>query len=44
MTPPAASPRTRPTPELRAYLDYLSRAYPPEERRGAAKGREPQVA
>ena len=33
-----------PSPELRAYLDYLSDAYPPEERRGAGKAREAQVA
>ena len=33
-----------PSPELRAYLDYLSGVYPPEERRGAGKMREPQVA
>jgi hypothetical protein len=33
-----------PSPELRAYLDYLSGVYPPEERCGAGKAREPQVA
>jgi hypothetical protein len=33
-----------PSPELRAYLDYLGSVYPPEERCGAAKAREPQVA
>jgi hypothetical protein len=32
------------SPELRAYLDYLSSVYPPEERCDAGKAREAQVA
>ena len=42
LTPLNATPES--SPELRAYLDYLSRVYPPEERCDARKAREAQVA
>ena len=32
------------SPELRAYLDYLSSVYPAEERSGVRRAREAQVA
>lgn len=42
LTPLNETPES--SPELRAYLDYLSSVDPPEERCDVGKAREPQVA